>query len=396
MAIDFLLHEHLQECCPDVHSTRLQALMDVASGLTRSRELSISSIGKYLAGDSKIKHRIKKVDRLISNKHLYTELADIYSGLSSYVFKYLEQDNYVPLVVDLCYLKDTHDVQMLSAEVAIQGRTLPIYRDVFDINNLKGRAPEFISNLIKCIPKNRDVLFIMDAGFGEDWFEAIEANNFYWLVRARGGKHIKLSVDDEWKDARELFERAPARAKCYNNAFITKRHSRPCRVIIKKANAKSLTKKPEKLPRNYNSANGNYQRLAVEPWILATNLPESYDTTKIINAYKKRMQIEESFRDVKSHRFGLGGRYIQTRCAYKWGVSMLLAAIAQITLWVIGVIGHARGLQSEFSSNTQKNKKVFSYFFMGKLIVELGMIDKLNIDYETLPDLVANELARVW
>lgn len=396
MFADILLHNHLQDSCPDIHSTRLQAVMDVAAGLTRSQELSISSIGRCLVSDAKLKHKIKKVDRLVSNKHLYSELSDIYSGLSSYVFKYLDKDSYVPIVVDLCYLKDTHDMQMLSAEVATQGRTIPIYRDVFEINNLKGRAQAFISKLIECIPKNRDVLLIMDAGFGDDWFEAIEANNFYWLVRARGGKFIKLSADYEWREARELFAQAPARAKCYNNAFITKRKSRPCRVIMKKGSTVSKKKRPENLPRNYNSANGNYQRTAQEPWILATNLPESYDTTKIINAYKKRMQIEESFKDVKSHRYGLASRYIQTRCVYRWGVCMLLAAITQITLWILGVVGHAQGMQQEFSSNSTKHKKVFSYFYLGKLIVDLDRIKDLKIDYKSLPALVNAELARVW
>ena len=57
------------------------------------------------------------------------------------------------------------------------------------------------------------------------------------------------------------------------------------------------------------------------------------------------MQIEESFRDEKNTQFGLGGRYVQTRCVYRWGVLMLLAAITQITLWIIGVIGHSQGFQ---------------------------------------------------
>jgi hypothetical protein len=343
-----------------------------------------------------LKHRIKKVDRLLGNKHLYAELSEVYSGLSQYVFKYLAQDKAIPIVVDLCFLKDAHDIQMLSAEVAIQGRSIPLYREVFGINQLKGREKEFIVKLSHCIPLDRDILIIMDAGFGDEWFEAIEGQNGYWLVRARGGKYIKLSEEEDWQEASELYTRATTRAKSYDHTYITKKKSRPCRVIMKKGSTMSKRKKPYRLPRNYNSANGNYQRTAKEPWILATNLPRTYDTTKILNAYKKRMQIEESFRDVKSTRYGLGGRIFQTRCIYRWGIAMLLAAIVQIMLWIIGVIGHSQGYQKVFQSNTVKDKKIFSYFYLGQLIVEFNKLEKLVIDYDDLPSVIEAELARVW
>lgn len=288
MPINKLLFSHLVKSCPEIHIKRLQAVMDVSMGLQRSQALSISAMGRYLQSEIGIRHRIKRVDRLLGNKHLYSELADIYAGLSHYVFKYVAQDKYSPIVVDLCYLKDSHDIQMLSAEVASQGRTIPLYREVFELNQLKGRAKEFLSKLACCIPERQDVLIIMDAGFGEDWFEAIEARNWHWLVRARGGKYIKLSESHNWEEANKLFKEANSRAKSYDSAYITKNHCRPCRVIMKKGLTVHKRKKPLKLPRNYHSANGSYSRLAKEPWILATNLPKVYPATKVLNAYKKK------------------------------------------------------------------------------------------------------------
>lgn len=396
MSINDLLCEELMELCPDIHVSRLQALMDVATGLQHCKRFSISDIGRHLQSDAELKHRIKKVDRLLANKHLYAELADVYMGLSQYVFKYIACDKAIPIVVDLCFLKDVHDIQMLSAEVATKGRTIPIYREVFGLNELKGREKEFIAGLSNCLPGGREVVIIMDAGFGDSWFDAIESNKWYWLVRARGGKYIKLSEADEWCEVSELYNKANTRAKCYENAYITKSESRPCRVVMKKGSATSKRKIPMRLPGNYNSANGNYKRSAKEPWILATNLPRTYDTTKIINAYKKRMQIEESFRDIKNTRYGLGGRNFQTRCVYRWGIAMLLTAIVQIMLWLIGVVGHAKGFQRKFQSNTVRDKKVFSYFYLGQLIVEHNALDELNIGFHNLTSVVEAELAREW
>lgn len=395
MSLNGILQAHLKSHCPEIHATRLQAVMDVATGLQRGQQFSVSAIGRYLQSESRLKHRIKKVDRLLGNEHLYTELDKIYAGLSQYVFKYIAQDTFSPIVVDLCFLKDNHDVQMLSAEVATQGRTIPLYRDVFAINELKGKEKEFLSSLSKCIPDGREILIIMDAGFGDDWFAAIEEKKWFWLVRARKGKFIKLSDNDEWQEVGELFDKVAPRAKSYDHAYITKKQPRSCRVITKKDLA-SKRKKPLRLPRNYHSAGGDYSRTAREPWVLATNLPKTYDTAKVINAYKKRMQIEESFRDIKNSRYGLGSRNVRTRCVYRWGVCMMLAAIVQIMLWIIGIIGHSRGFQKEFQSNTVKDKKVFSYFYLGQLIIEFDKLNELNIDYQNVSVIIEKELARVW
>lgn len=396
MLLNGILQTHLETHCPEIHVIRLQAVMDVATAIQMSQKLSITSIGRRLESDAKLKHRIKKVDRLLGNKHLYSELDTIYSGLSHYVFQYISQDKVSPIVIDLCFLKDGYDIQMLSAEVATQGRTIPLYREVFRKGELKNREQEFISKLSKCIPSDRNVLIIMDAGFGDNWFEAIESQKWYWLVRARSGKYLKLSNDHEWREVSELFNQIGERAKCYENAYITKDKPRACRVITKKGSAISKRKKPTKLPRNYNSASGNYKRLTKEPWILATNLPKTYNTTQVLNSYKKRMQIEESFRDIKSPRYGLSGRHIETSCIYRWAILMLLTAIAQITLWIIGVIGHSQGFQKVFQSNTVKDKKIFSYFYLGQLIVQFNKLNKLVINYQNLSTIIEAELARVW
>lgn len=113
--------------------------------------------------------------------------------------------------------------------MALKGRSLPIYREVFEENNLKGRAPAFIERLSSCIPVGREVLIIMDAGFGDDWFDAITAQGWFWLVRARGKKFIKLTKSDAWVDVRELYHLGNSRAKHYPSAEITNHIKNECK-----------------------------------------------------------------------------------------------------------------------------------------------------------------------
>lgn len=399
MAAQELLHNYLSEQCPLVHNYRLQAIMDVAYGLQHSKNLSLTAIGRKINNNTNVKHKIKKVDRLEGNKHLHNELEYLYSGLSNYVFTYLSHNtsNSMPIIVDLCFIKDGYDIQMLSAEVACKGRSIPLYREVFPKGELKNRAKQFLNNLSKCIPSDKKILVIMDAGFGETWFEEIEKHGWYWLSRIRQGKSIKLSEVEDWRSAKDIFPNIGIKAKSYDDARIMITHDRKCRIITKKSSSISTRKKPLKLiASKYNYGNGAFRRAAKEPWILATNLPKAYNVTAIVNYYKKRMQIEESFRDLKSTQFGLGARHVRTNCISRWGVKLLLAAIVQIIFWIIGIIGHSKDFQRKFQANTVRNKKVFSYFYLGQLIVEHDMLEDLNIKFDEVPLIVTKELARQW
>ena len=170
-----LLYDALKTACPEIHAARLEALLDVAEALQKSQNLTLSAMGKKLSGPTKIKHRIKKVDRLEANPHLYNELGDLYNGLSDFVFKYISHVVTVPIVIDLCFMKDDRVIQMLSAEVVTKGRSIPIYREVFKEGELSGREELFLTMLKENIPSGREVVVIMDAGFSENWFKCIES-----------------------------------------------------------------------------------------------------------------------------------------------------------------------------------------------------------------------------
>lgn len=395
-AVKFL-HNYLSNYCEEIHSNRLQAVMDVAVGLQKCQSLALSSMGRNLEGPIAIKHKIKKVDRLENNEYLHGELEKLYEGLSSYIFQYLSKEADTPIIIDLCYLKDNKDIQMLSAEVALKGRSLPLYREVFKAGELSGRAKGFLEKLSPCLPTNSKVIIVMDAGFGEDWFSAVESMGWNWLVRVRGVVQIRLTENSDWLKIEDFIDNIGQKAQHYPNAQIIKQYGRTCRIIAKREPLKNTKEKYRKNPAGfYNAGNKSYSRSKREPWILGTNLPISHNTTQVINFYKKRMQIEESFRDLKSHRFGIGGRYARTECINRWNVKMLLASIVQIIYWVIGVVAHSQNFQKYFQANTVKNKKIFSYFYLGRLMFEHDKVRELKIDGNQLPAIIKQELSRIW
>jgi hypothetical protein len=126
-----------------------------------------------------------------------------------------------------------------------------------------------------------------------------------------------------------------------------------------------------------------------EPWLIATSLPEgSTLTSAVIAAYRKRMQIEESFRDAKNERFGLGLNLALSRSKERYAVLLLIAALASFVAWLFGKIAHDRNLHLRYQANTVTDRRVLSFVYLGMRIARRGGIhvtsDELNRARESL------------
>jgi hypothetical protein len=59
---------------------------------------------------------------------------------------------------------------------------------------------------------------------------------------------------------------------------------------------------------------------------------------QVTTLYAKRMQIEEAFRDLKSHRYGLGLEDSLSRLAPRLSVLLLLNALANFAAWLLACV----------------------------------------------------------
>ena len=104
---------------------------------------------------------------------------------------------------------------------------------------------------------------------------------------------------------------------------------------------------------------------------MAANLPAGRKLAhSVVQIYRQRMQIEESFRDMKSARFGLALEFHRSRGPQRLAILLLILAFALLVLWLIGSIAKERGLMRHYQANTVRHRDVLSVIFLGIRIIE--------------------------
>ncbi|MEQ1742257.1 MAG: transposase, partial [Candidatus Nitrotoga sp.] len=111
-----------------------------------------------------------------------------------------------------------------------------------------------------------------------------------------------------------------------------------------------------------------------EPWLLAVSPKlDHLSAQAAVAVYAQRMQIEESFRDLKSERFGLGFSASRSTQKNRLGVLLLVACLASFVLRLIGEVGKARQLEFKFQSNTRRSRPVLSVITLALQLIQHGM-----------------------
>ena len=92
-----------------------------------------------------------------------------------------------------------------------------------------------------------------------------------------------------------------------------------------------------------------------EAWCLATNRTD-LDSNNIVKLYGRRFTIEETFRDQKDIHFGFGLSSTHIGDPIRRDRLLMLAAMAQALLTLLGAAGEAAGLDRMLKVNTVKRR----------------------------------------
>ncbi|HEX3159753.1 MAG TPA: IS4 family transposase [Gemmatimonadaceae bacterium] len=364
-----LLHRWLQRACPAVHAARATAVVTVVEALVLGAKLALTPLGRNLRSAAFAKHSIKRVDRLLGNRHLHAERADLYRAMAHGLLAATPRP---VLLIDWADCGPGHRWLLLRAAVPLGGRAVPIYEEVHPLRryNSPRTHRRFLAHLRAVLPTGCAPVLITDAGFRGPWFREVERYGWHWIGRVRNQVKYRLEpgAREAWAATKALYASATPTPRHVGRALLSRRQSYACELY--------LVRQYRRGPGRPRTAHGRHstarrcRQLHKDPWLLATSLPHTGGAARrVVKLYALRMKIEAGIRETKDARWGFALRYARSRRAERLEVLLLLAALGALTCWLAGLAAEAHQWGRHFQVNTVRRRAVLSTVFVGRQLL---------------------------
>ncbi len=328
----------------DLHMKRMLALAEVTKGAVSAGAVGIHVIGRALAvakgrdARTEKKHSVKQVDRLVGN-----DAIDVWALFSKWVPYVVSNREEVWVALDWTEFDADGHSTLVASQVSSHGRTTPLLWRTFEKKAIKGSRLDaeklVLERLRQVLPATvTRVLILADRGFSDParW-QAIEALGFDFITRIRGDINI-TNTKGQMKTAAAWLSPS-GKASLLKDVAVTKEHL-PIHSFV-----------TVKMPR------------MKDGWYLVSSLA-GVTGGELVKRYSRRFTIEESFRDLKDLRFGMGLSWTRVSTPGRRDRLLLVSALAIAFLTILGAAGEAIGIDKYFKTNTSK-KRQYSLFRQG-------------------------------
>jgi len=311
----------------NMHAARVLSLANGVVGVVHAAVLAIHAIGQTYAQCAGIKAKsgITQIDRLLSNKKLDIDLA-----MCSWVRFVVGSRPELLLAMDWTEFDSDKHTTLATYLVTNHGRATPLAWRTFPKSELKGNQKryeyEMVERLHGWLSPEQRVTLLADRGFGDKkLYEYLMFLGWDYVIRFRG----QVLVTNQEGTTRKAHEWVPSsgRATMLSQARVTAgMFELPAVVVV-------------------------WDKKMKEPWCLATSLV-SCTARDVTKKYGRRFTIEETFRDQKDLHFGMGLRATHIRSTERRDRLLLLAALAQALLTLLGAAAERCGLDRSLKANT--------------------------------------------
>lgn len=359
----------LNPCLSELHAKRSAALQRAVAAVLLGGALNLSSIALAMASAVGLRHRIKSVDRLLSNGGVQDARTSIYGGLAHLWLCGLPQ---VLLVVDWSDLTPDQRWHWLRASVAVNGRSVTLYEEVHPqrLYANRGVHRRFLLRVAQMLPAGCVPIVMTDAGFHSTWFELVAERGWSYVGRIRGRDMVR-QADGQWIGCKALYAQASQNALDLGRCGYVRSNCTECRLVL-------IKEKPRGRHRLniYGKNRGARTSLkcaaaAREPWLLAASPSlDHLAAQSIVRLYAQRMTIEESFRDTKNLRWGQGLHTTRSRSRERLQILLLIAHLASFVQRLIGEDAKARQLELQFSPTNRTSRAQISVLVLARRILD--------------------------
>lgn len=363
--------EVLQKCLSDalnsMHAMRSRVLLRAVEAVIHGRRLTLIDLARAWPGAERIRAPLKALDRLLGNRHLHAEREHIYQSMT----RWLVRNKQPIILIDWSDLKADRSWHLLRAAIPVGGRSLTILDMVFPGGQQGSpKAQErFLHRLAHILPKDACPILVTDAGFRGPWFRAVEAMGWQWLGRLRNTTQLKpvdvVDAPEEWVTCKAMYALARKAPRDFGAMHVARSNPLTSRVVLhaKPPKGRKHCNRQGVPARNSNSRQN--ARRESEPWLLVASPSLPFTARQLITIYGRRMQIELSFRDLKSHRYGQAFEDSLTRKGARIEVLLLFSAMAAFASWLVGMACERCGVDAWLTPFRSK-RRLYSVMRLGR------------------------------
>jgi Transposase DDE domain len=309
MTVNALYDKVFAQVCqlwPQERLTRQRLMSWFIVGLLCGRSVHLARIAGHIPGAACLSSSVRRLSRFLANKAL--RVRPRYAPLVRQIVQAAAQQvGEIRLVVDGTKVTAQH--QLLLVGLAYQRRVVPLAWTW--VRRVKGHSTAhkqlaLLAYVRTLVPAGVPVLLVGDCEFGPiPVLQQLEAWGWSYVLRQKGNRLVYPKGIGLGCKLRQLGLQPGA--QCWlTQALLTKDHAYPLNVL------------------------GYWQAGEPEPWFLASNLAHPQ---RIVQAYRRRMWIDELFGDLKGHGVDLE----HTHLVQIARLSRLVLLVALFYLLLIGL-----------------------------------------------------------
>lgn len=354
-----------------LHFKLAEAVDAVVRGALNGGRLTLSLLARSLDSATAMRHRVKRVDRLLGNSALHDARVGIYRKVAAH---WLSGIDNVLVLVDWSDATTDQRWHLLRASVAIEGRSVTLYEEIHPQRLYGNQAVHrrFLARLAELLPVGCLPIIVTDAGFHSTWFDLVTQHHWQWIGRIRGKDMVSIA-GGQWQRCTEVFLKATTQVQVFANAQYVRSHPTACQLVLIKRASKGRHRRTRMGKHSRSHASIKAARSAREPWLLACSPGLAHlDGAATVALYFPRMRIEQSFRDLKNERLGLGFSDSRSHSVDRLEILLLIAHLTSWLMRLIGECAQQQQMQKYFQSAPCLKHKEISVLTLARRVIDAG------------------------
>ncbi len=350
MSVNVLYHKwfrELRQLWPEERLTRVRLLAWFLAGIYTSRSVQLHRIALKIPSSAQLTSVTRRLSRFLENSRL--RVRPCYEPMArALLAESARTGGEVRLILDTTSVGAHH--RLLMVALAYRRRAIPLawtwvrQKKGLSAARLHLAVLAYVKTLLPC---HTQVLVVGDTEFGAiKVLKQLDAWHWHYVLRQKANFKVCSKDHRIWQTFGHLVSQVGEQV-WWEQARLTRQKRQ-------RVNLLALQTPGEE-----------------EPWLLATNLPSA---AHALQAYRRRMWVEELFGDLKRHGFDLQSTHLR----HIERLSRLTLLVALLYLWLIALGSHILKEGTRWRVD-RRDRRDLSLFQIGLRTIEQCLTNDLPL-----------------